>query len=145
MPHPHRRRHGLTSDRRRALRLLASAQEGCTEAIMLAHGFSIELMVELINTGLATAKAKRMVAGGKSIEVAYVRITEAGRQALAEGDKLKRHMPTRTGGLETVKPVPWLLVGLVLRGGCQPQVQMTEAGRQALAGSTITSNQEKLT
>jgi hypothetical protein len=33
--------------------------------------------------GLATAKAERVVAGGKSIEIARVRITEAGRQALA--------------------------------------------------------------
>jgi hypothetical protein len=36
-------------------------------------------MVELINAGFATAKAERMVAGRKSIEVARVRITEAGR------------------------------------------------------------------
>jgi hypothetical protein len=34
--------------------------------------------------GLATATAERIVAGGKSIEVARVKITEAGRRALAE-------------------------------------------------------------
>jgi hypothetical protein len=34
-------------DRRRALELLAGCQqEGCTEALMLAHGFSIDMMVE---------------------------------------------------------------------------------------------------
>ena len=33
--------------------------------------------------GLATAQAERVVAGGKTIEVARVRITEAGRRALA--------------------------------------------------------------
>jgi hypothetical protein len=33
-------------DRRRALELLASCRDGCTEAIMLAHGFSIEQVVE---------------------------------------------------------------------------------------------------
>jgi hypothetical protein len=35
--------------------LLASCRDGCTEAIMLAHGFSIDMMVELVNAGLATA------------------------------------------------------------------------------------------
>jgi hypothetical protein len=35
-------------DRRRALELLASCRDGCTEAIMLAHGFTIPLMVELV-------------------------------------------------------------------------------------------------
>jgi hypothetical protein len=29
--------------RRRALELLASCRDGCTEAIMLAHGFTIEV------------------------------------------------------------------------------------------------------
>jgi hypothetical protein len=37
----------------------------------------------LIRAGLATAKAERVVAGGKTIEVARVRITEEGRAALA--------------------------------------------------------------
>jgi len=47
---------------------------------MLAHGFTIPQMVELVRAGLATAE--RMVAGGKSIEIARVRITEEGRRAL---------------------------------------------------------------
>jgi hypothetical protein len=33
--------------RRRALELLDPCRDGCTEALMLAHGFSIEQMVEL--------------------------------------------------------------------------------------------------
>jgi hypothetical protein len=51
---------------------------------MLAHGFSIDMMVELVNTGLASATAERVVAGGKTIEVARVRITEARRSALPD-------------------------------------------------------------
>jgi hypothetical protein len=70
-------------DRRRALELLASCRDGCTEAIMLAHGFTTEQMVELVRAGLATATAERVVAGGKTVEVARVRITDAGRRALA--------------------------------------------------------------
>jgi hypothetical protein len=82
MPHPHRRRHGPKPDRRRALELLAASRDGCTEAIMLAHGFTVAQMVELVRAGLATATPERMVAGGKAMEIARVRITEAGRRAL---------------------------------------------------------------
>jgi hypothetical protein len=71
-------------DRRRALELLASCRDGCSEAIMLAHGFTIDMMVELVNAGLATATAERVVAGRHTIEVARVRITDAGRRALAK-------------------------------------------------------------
>jgi hypothetical protein len=62
--------------------LLAASPNGCTGALMLANGFPVEMLVELIRTGLASAEDERMVAGGKQIEVARVRITEAGRRAL---------------------------------------------------------------
>jgi hypothetical protein len=45
---------------------------------MLAHGFTVALMVELIRAGLATAKPERVVGGGETVEIARVRITEAG-------------------------------------------------------------------
>jgi hypothetical protein len=83
MPHPYRRRHrGPKPDRRRALELLAASHDGCTEAILLAHGFSIDMMVELINAGFATAQTERIVAGSYQSERARMRITEAGRRAL---------------------------------------------------------------
>jgi hypothetical protein len=75
-----RRRRGPKSDRRRALELFASCRGGCTEAMMLAHGFSIELMVELVRADLATATHERVVAGGKTIEVARVLPTICGAQ-----------------------------------------------------------------
>ena len=55
-------RNNPPATRRRALELLAGSRDGCTEAIMLAHGFSIEMLVELINAGLVTAKSERIVA-----------------------------------------------------------------------------------
>jgi hypothetical protein len=55
--------------------LLASCRDGCTEAIMLAHGFTIEQMVELVRAGLASAQAERVVAGRRTFEVARVRTT----------------------------------------------------------------------
>jgi hypothetical protein len=73
----------LKSDRRRVLELLAGCgAEGCSEAIMRAHGFDSELMVELVRGGLASATAERMVAGSRKIEVVRVRITDAGRRVL---------------------------------------------------------------
>jgi hypothetical protein len=76
---------GLTAAAR--VELLASCRDGCTEAMMLAHGFSIEMMVEMINAGLATATAERVVAGSRKIEVARVKITDAGRRVLAGARK----------------------------------------------------------
>jgi hypothetical protein len=54
-----------------------------SEAILLAHGVTIPLMVELVRAGLASASAERIVAGGRTMEVGRLRITEAGRKALA--------------------------------------------------------------
>jgi len=53
--------------------LLAASRDGATEAIILAHGFAVEQMVELVRTGLATATAGRVVTGGRAKEVAPVR------------------------------------------------------------------------
>jgi hypothetical protein len=62
--------------------LLASCRDGCTEAIMIAHGFTIAQVVELVHAGVATATTECVVAGSRKIEVATVRITDAGRRAL---------------------------------------------------------------
>jgi hypothetical protein len=71
-------------DRRRALELLASCRDGCTAALLRAHGFTIAQMVALVRAGLASAATERVIAGGKPIEVARVRITEAGRQSVVK-------------------------------------------------------------
>jgi hypothetical protein len=52
---------------------------------MIAHGFTIPQMVELVRAGLATTTAERVMAGRKAMEVATLRITAAGRKALAKG------------------------------------------------------------
>jgi hypothetical protein len=71
------------ADRRRALRVLAASPDGCTEALMLAHGFKLDLLIDMVRDGLATAHNDHMRAGGREIEVTRVRITDAGRRALA--------------------------------------------------------------
>jgi hypothetical protein len=83
-PRKHNRRFGHhgTPTRRRALELLAASRDGCTEALLLAHGFTIPQMVELVRARLATATAGRVVAGSRKMEVARVRITKAGLRML---------------------------------------------------------------
>jgi hypothetical protein len=44
-------RHGPRPDRRRALELLAASRAAATEALMLAHGFTVVQMVELVRAG----------------------------------------------------------------------------------------------
>jgi hypothetical protein len=67
------------ANRRRALKLLAASPDGCTEAILLAHGFTGDMLAELARAGLTTGKAERVVAAGRTIEVIRVRIrTPAG-------------------------------------------------------------------
>jgi hypothetical protein len=61
-----------------------------TEAMLPAHGFMVDILVDLIRAGLATAKTERMVAGGRPMEVARVRITDAGRRSLAISEYRKR-------------------------------------------------------
>jgi hypothetical protein len=73
----------ISRDRHRALRLLAGNPLGVTEAIMLAHGFTIELLDALVRDGLATAEQREMRAGRRPIKVVWLTITDIGRLALA--------------------------------------------------------------
>jgi hypothetical protein len=53
-----------------------------------APGPDRQAVVELVRAGLAMATVERMVARGKSIEVARVKITEAVRRAISDGGPL---------------------------------------------------------
>jgi hypothetical protein len=59
-------------------------KQGCTEAMMVAQGFSVEFLAELVRDSLASATAERVMAGDKQIEIARVRLT---RGAGARGDE----------------------------------------------------------
>jgi hypothetical protein len=74
----------MTADERRMLALLAASADGCTESLLLAHGLALELINGIVGAGLATAQAERTSAAGRAIEFIRVRITEAGRRALAK-------------------------------------------------------------
>ena len=54
-----------SAERRRALELLAASPDGCTAAILMAHGFKSDRLVELINAGLASVTTERVIAGDR--------------------------------------------------------------------------------
>jgi hypothetical protein len=72
----------MSNDKRRLLELLADNLNGCTESLLLAYGFRIERIAELLAAGLATARSERLIAAGKAVDVTRIRITDAGRVAL---------------------------------------------------------------
>jgi hypothetical protein len=75
-------RRRLSLKARQALELLAIDQRGLAEALLLTYGFTRDLLAGLVGTGLATAQRQTVKAGGKTIRVVRIRITEAGRRAL---------------------------------------------------------------
>jgi len=95
-----------SAERRRAAELLAASPDGCTAAILLAHRFKADRLVELINAGLASVTTERRVAGDRRVEITRVRITDARRQALKQPqcgrsrqgapDRKTQKMPFRT-------------------------------------------------
>jgi hypothetical protein len=73
----------MTDDERRLLMMLAESADGSTDALLVAHGFDFDLMARLVRERLATATPERNFVAGKPIEVTRLRITDAGRRALA--------------------------------------------------------------
>jgi hypothetical protein len=62
-------------DRRRALELLAGNPAGMTEAIMIANGFSVDVLADLIRDRPATVSTEGIVAGGRIIQTEPCPIT----------------------------------------------------------------------
>jgi len=69
---PRRRASKRNAERRRALELLAASPDGCNEAIILAHGFTTDFLVDLIRAGMVTIWTERVDAGGCAMEVIRV-------------------------------------------------------------------------
>jgi hypothetical protein len=67
-----------------ALKVLAKAGPlGVTEALMLAHGFTTDMLADLVHVGLATEEPESSKPHSQRMKVVRVRITDAGRDALA--------------------------------------------------------------
>ena len=63
--------------------LATAGRDGATQPLLSVHGFSAAMIARLVNRGLATLTHEKVRAGGKLVDVAKVRITDAGRDALA--------------------------------------------------------------
>jgi hypothetical protein len=74
----------LSYEQRRGLQLMARTPNGCTEALMMAYGFPIAMLGDLVMAGLAVATPQETRAGRKPMLVVWMTITEAGRKAMAE-------------------------------------------------------------
>jgi hypothetical protein len=72
-------------DQRRALAMIAGAgPRGVTEPLLVdGHGFAVELLVSLVRATLASVAFETMRSGGRVVEETRLRITDAGRRALA--------------------------------------------------------------
>ena len=74
----------LSGEQRRALALLASTPDGIIEDLLvLTYEFDSDMIAGLVDEGLATAQRETMAASDRTtIEVARVKISDAGRAAL---------------------------------------------------------------
>jgi hypothetical protein len=73
----------ITDTQRAALRMLAASARGYSLSTMAARGFTLEMLHDLVNAGWATAH--RSPFGPGTSKIASLRITEAGRKAIADG------------------------------------------------------------
>ena len=67
------RQSGSVADRRRALTVLGDNPDGCTQAILLAHGFKSQLLAELVRTKLVTEHYERLMQGGRTFQTGSLR------------------------------------------------------------------------
>jgi len=72
----------LSEEQRGALEMLIGSR-CCTGAMLLAHGFNIDMVADLVRDGLVTARREPVKVDGQMIKVARLRITAAGRAAIA--------------------------------------------------------------
>jgi hypothetical protein len=72
----------LTDIQRAALRMLATSTRGFALSTVMARGFKFEMLQDLVRLGFAAAH--RDAVGLSKTKVVHLRITEAGRQAIAE-------------------------------------------------------------
>jgi hypothetical protein len=67
---------------RLALELLAKSANGCATSLLLAHGVTSALIAGLVDCGFATSATRRVLAGGRTVEVMRLQITDRGQVAL---------------------------------------------------------------
>jgi hypothetical protein len=77
----------------RALNRLDGVPRGIAKTLMLAHGFTHELIASLVLAGFVTVDTEAARIGEQTIEVELVMITVAGRKAI-EAEQTSRRKPS---------------------------------------------------
>jgi hypothetical protein len=72
----------LRGELRRILTALADSHSGELHSALLANGVTRSMLSATIGAGYAVAVKTVIRAGGKTIPISHVKITDAGRQAL---------------------------------------------------------------
>jgi hypothetical protein len=67
------------NEQRRALQLLARSPNGCTEALIMAHGFEGAMLGQLMLDGLDLATPYHTRAGRRQMTVVWITIITTGR------------------------------------------------------------------
>ncbi|MGZ5913526.1 MAG: hypothetical protein ACXWLB_26900, partial [Reyranella sp.] len=75
------------------LALLAASEDGATDALLRAHGFTVAMMVSVVQAGLATAQAERTSAG-RAVEMA--KGADHGCRAAGAGGTVRQPQPCRS-------------------------------------------------
>jgi hypothetical protein len=85
----------LADYRRQALETLSGAgSRGYTTLLaQMAQGFTTGMLAGLVRDGLATTAPETVMAGGRTIEITRVKITDAGRRALGYERRLLLYLP----------------------------------------------------
>jgi hypothetical protein len=75
----------LSVEQRRALEMLnRSPRSGCTNTLLIAHGFTLPMLIGLIRDGFVEVQTEIMTAPGGKTEIVRFRITAAGRRAIRD-------------------------------------------------------------
>jgi hypothetical protein len=74
----------LSDEERQALNALAGHSDGCDEAVLLTGRFTVRQLAGLVIDGFAAGSVARIALDGREKPVVWMKITAAGRKAIAE-------------------------------------------------------------
>jgi hypothetical protein len=72
----------LRDEELRTLRLLAQYPSGCTEPVILAHGFKLDRIANLVFRGFVKREVSNVTIGGRQVKIVRMLITAAGLKAI---------------------------------------------------------------
>jgi hypothetical protein len=76
----------LSDEELRALRFLARHSSGCTEPVILAHGFELDQIANLVFRGFAKREVSNVTIGGRHVKIVRMQITATGLKAIVGGN-----------------------------------------------------------